>query len=394
MWTECLACARRTRRVSPGTLRPIYASGLLISGAALLLGAELLFATAAVAEIEPEEIGTVTMPPPQPHWLVTFADGAYIWDGDTGEMQGKFNISDYTSGVVIDHKREMIYVPGSYYARNTYGERTDVVTFTDFATLSPVAEVVVPTKLAAVFHRATINPVGEDFIGLYNMTPAMSVSIVDVEKQVFVAEISTPGCALVYPVTGRRFMQICGDGTLQVITLDRNGRESQRIRSEVFFDPEADPIFDYAVPMQAGWIFVSFDALVYEVTIADEISVAEPWSLLTEEDREENWHIGGHESVAYNAEKNLLLTLMHQGGEYGHEDPGTAIWGYDFANQRRGYQFDLEEPTVSIAVTADEEPLLFVVAPESRALQVRNAVTGRLLRTIKETGAPNLLQRF
>ena len=377
MRTLCYACPKRTRRVSFGTLL-------------------LLFATVTVAEIEPEELGTVTLSPPQPHWLVSLVggDGAYIWDGDTGEMQGKLNISPYTSGVVIDQKREMIDVPGSYYARRTYGERTDVVTFTDFATLSPQTEVIVPTKLAAVFHRAVINPIGEDFIGLYNMTPAMSVSIVDVAKQVFVVEISTPGCALVYPASGRRFMQICGDGTLQLITLDRDGRESQRVRSAVFFDPEDDPVFDYAVPMQAGWILVSFDAQVYEVTVADEISVAEPWSLLTEEERGENWRIGGHEAIAYNSEKDLLLTLMHQGGEYGHEDPGTEIWGYDFANRRRGYRLELEEPTTTIAVSADEEPLLFVVAPSSRALQVRTAVTGRLLRTITETGSPTLLQRF
>ncbi len=354
----------------------------------------LVLAGRATAEIEPEEMGSMTMAAPQPHWLIAISDSASIWDGDTGEMQGKVNISDYTSGVAIDRRRGLIYAPGSYYSRGTYGERTDVLVFTDLETLAPVAEVVVPTKLAAVFHRAVINPVGDDFIGLYNMTPAMSVSIVDVEKQSFVGEISTAGCALVYPAPGRRFMQICGDGTLQLITLGRDGKETARLRSEVFFDPETDPVFDYAVPKDDGWILISFAGLVYEVSIDDEITISEPWSLLTEEDEEESWRIGGHEVFAYNSAQDVLLTLMHQGGEYGHEDPGTSIWAYDYSNQRRGYQLELTEPTGTIAVSADEAPLLYVVAPEAESLEVRNAVTGRLLRTIEEAGSPYLLQRF
>ncbi len=361
---------------------------------ALLIPLLTVLAAQAVAEIEPEQMGSTTMAAPQPHWLITIGDSASIWDGDTGELQGNVNISDYTSGVAIDRERGLIYAPGSYYSRATYGERTDVLVFTDIETLAPVAEVVVPTKLAAVFHRAVINPVGTDFIGLYNMTPAMSVSIVNVENRSFVGEISTAGCALVYPAPGRRFMQICGDGTLQLITLGRDGRETDRIRSEVFFDPETDPVFDYAVPKDDGWILISFAGLVFEVSIDDEITIAEPWSLLTEEDEEDSWRIGGHEVFAYNSARDVLLTLMHQGGEYGHEDRGTSIWAYDFSNQRSGYQIELTEPTVTIAVSADEAPLLFVVAPESESLEVRNAVTGRLLRTIEEAGTPYLLQRF
>ena len=56
-------------------------------------------------------------------------------------------------------------------------------------------------------------------LAVFNMTPAQSVSIVDVRSRTFAGEISTPGCAVIMPVANRDFMMICGDGTLQLIRL-------------------------------------------------------------------------------------------------------------------------------------------------------------------------------
>ena len=85
------------------------------------------------------------------------------------------------------------------------------------------------------------------------MTPAQSVSIVDVRDRRFVAELSTPGCALIMPVEDRGFLMMCGDGTLQLVRLDRNGEESERVRGDVFFSVEEDPVFDKPVRTDAGW---------------------------------------------------------------------------------------------------------------------------------------------
>jgi methylamine dehydrogenase heavy chain len=342
------------------------------------------------ADLEPELGGVETMAKPDPHWLLTigFLGGAYIWDAQTGEMQGKLNVSDYTSAVGIDEDRGMIYVPGSYYSRGTYGDRTDVLVFNDLSTLAPVAEVEVPEKLAAVFHRAVINPVGSRYVGLYNMTPAMSVSIVDVEKREYIDEISTAGCAFVYPVSGRRFMQLCGDGTVQVISLDRNGREDGRVRSRKFFDVEEDPVFDFAVPNGDDWILISFAGLVYEVTVGDgdDIEIAEPWSILTDSDREDGWRIGGGDPMAFNAEAGVLFTLMHQGGPDTHEDDGTHVWAFDFSTRRRGYELELDAPMSSLGISQDDAPLLYITGGFPNSIAVHDAVTGHHLRTIEQAG--------
>jgi len=368
-----------TRRLTVGTLYRACSVSFL-----------LLTATAGyAADFEPELGGVETLSEPGPHWLITmgFLAGAYVWDADSGEMKGKINISDYTSAVGIDEARGMIYVPGSYYSRGTYGERSDVLVFNDLKTLSAVAEVEVPKKLAAVFHRAVINPVGDRFYGLYNMTPAMSVSIVDVEKRRFVEEISTAGCAFVYPLSGRRFMQLCGDGTVQVISLGADGKESARMRSKQFFDPDTDPVFDFAVANGDNWILVSYQGLVYEVSVGDQISVTKPWSILTDEDIEEGWRVGGSEPFAFNAATGIFFALTHQGEDDTHEDEGTHLWALDFATQRRGYTIELEEPVGVIGVSQDAQPLLYIVGGYPNTIEVHDASTGRHIRTIDEAGS-------
>ena len=66
------------------------------------------------------------------------------------------------------------------------------------------------------------------------MNPGHSVSIVDVEDRIFVDEISTPSCAVIMPVAENDFLQVCGDGTLQLIQLDLSGFQQNRERSAVF----------------------------------------------------------------------------------------------------------------------------------------------------------------
>lgn len=363
----------------------------------VLAGLSMMASLGSVmAEVAGEQPSVATMSDPQPHWFILNGGmGAYVFDGDTGEMQGKLNTSFYTAAVRPDMKREMVYVPASYYSRGNYGERTDVIVFNDFETLGPVAEVVIPNKLAAIGHQGMNNLIGGRFLGAFNLAPGMSVSIVDVQTRTFIAEISTAGCAMVFPVPERRFMQICADGTLQLITLDRRGAEAARTRSDTFFDLDEDPVFDYAVPSADGWILVSFEGMVREVTFDDGIEIGEPWSLLTEEDAGEKWRIGGNQPMAFNEATGTLLTLMHQGEKDTHEDSGTEIWGFDISTKRRGYRLKLEAEASGINVTRDEDPLMFIMSSLPRTVLVHNARTGRLLRTIEEAGIfSSQIQRF
>src|SRR5262245_19092316 len=356
-----------------------------------------------IADFTPEQASSAKLGAPTPHWfLVMDFLGANVFDADNGDMLGKVHTSDYTSALAVDQQRGFIYVPGSYYSRSRYGDRTDVVVFNRIDTLSPAREVAIPNKLAAAGNGGTTDLIGGRFLGVYNMTPAMSVSIVDVEQSKFVTEIATAGSAMVYPVASggsgtNAFMQICGDGTLQLLRLDANGQESSRARSAKFFDIDKDPVYDYASRSKDGWMLVSFAGQVFEARIGNAVEVSKPWSLFTDAERAENWRIGGRQPFAYNAETQTLFALVHQGKPdiQSHEHDGTEVWAFDVRSQRRGYKIELKDtksPTLN--VTADAKPLLLVVTRDRKVL-VYDALKGRLERTINDAGfVPGTIQRF
>ena len=330
---------------------------------------------------------------PTPHWFTVRGwPTAYLIDGDAAEVQGTLTLSMFSPALAPDLERNRIYAYGSFYTRTYYGERTDVVLFFDATTMLPVTEVEIPAKSAGIGHSGMIGLVNDRFLGVWNITPAMSVSIVDVEDEEFVTEISTAGCAMVYPIEDG-FLMPCGDGTLQYITLNRSGEEASRVRSEVFFDVEKDAIFDYAVPTADGWMFLSFDGQVFTAGIDDgEVVVSEPWSIFQpaaedEESPDEGWRIGGRQPFAYNAATGVLVTLMHEGGgQETFEDPGTEIWGFNVNTQRRGYRLVLpeEDMATGVQLTADAEPLLLVAPDESNTLGIYEGTSGRLLREVPE----------
>ena len=87
--------------------------------------------------------------------------------------------------------RPEFYLAETFYSRGSRGDRTDVVTIYDLATLAPVGEVGIPPK-RAINTLATANVALSDddrFLAVFNMTPATSLSIVDVQQRAFVAEM-------------------------------------------------------------------------------------------------------------------------------------------------------------------------------------------------------------
>jgi methylamine dehydrogenase heavy chain len=315
--------------------------------------------------------------------------------------------------------RPEIYVPETHYSRGSRGERTDVLTFYDGATLAPVAEVVLPPKRAhsgvPVAHAALSDD--EHFAAVFNLTPATSLSIVDIRARRFGSEIATPGCSLVYAAGPRRFAQLCMDGAMFLVTIDDEGREVERLRSEPFFDPESDPVTEKAVRWGDRWHFVSFEGFVHPVVVSGaEPRFEERWSLLTDADRDDSWRIGGSQHLAVHRATGRLYSLMHQGGTDTHKDPGSEIWVYDLATRQRLQRIELESPGLTylgqpieggprwgwlvdwivswifeavpemgidaIAVTQDAEPRLVTVGRFSGGVAAYDALSGEFLRRV------------
>ena len=92
-------------------------------------------------------------------------------------------------------------------------------------------------------HNAGVTPDGRYFLS-FNMAPATTVSIIDVKKsRTYLADVETPGCALVFP-SAPRFSMICANGSLRTVSFDEEG-EAESVLSQSFFDAQQDPVFEH-----------------------------------------------------------------------------------------------------------------------------------------------------
>jgi len=380
--------------MSPRTL----VAGLIFGGASLAVNA------AAPPPLQAEQPHAEKLGAPTPHWLFVtdtnflgYLDGkVYLFDGDSGAMLGMLSVGAYANAVEIAPDASALYVPEIYYSRGTRGERTEVVTTYGMTELQPTGEVLIPPQRATGLPHRAYQGMTDDgrFVLVNNMTPATSVSVVDVTAQKFVTEIEISGCNLIYPTGNRSFVSLCGDGTLQRVALDEAGNLAARSRTAKFFDPDKDPITEKASRAGDTWYFVSFNGQIYPVVIKpDSVVPGKPWSLFSAAERKDNWKVGGGQFNAAHAALGRLYVAVHQGPPYGHKDPGTQVWVYDLAKRVGIARIPLENPASNIAVTKDTKPLLVTDDPATASIDVYDALTGDLLRTIAGPPAtPSFIQ--
>lgn len=348
----------------------------------------LCVAGIATAQISPEEITVETMPDPGPNWFISKTrSGGYIFDATSGEMQGLLSLSVYTPAVTHYPERREFYAAESYLSRGVRGERTDIVAIYDYENLSPIAEIEIPNHMARLAVRGHLGLMNNGrHLAVLNMNPGHSVSIVDVQDRIFVYEISTPGCAVIMPVDDSDFMQICGDGTLQLIQLDISGFEQNRVRSDVFFNVIEDAIFDRTVRSDEGWHLISHGGKLFEAqAVNGEITISEGWHI--QQEGEEDWRPGGgNEMIAAHQASGLVYVAMHQGPVDTHHVPGTEIWVLHADSQRRVHRLELDSAANSILVTQEDNPKL-IVAGEDGTTNVFDAISFTHERSISAPGA-------
>ncbi len=352
-----------------------------------------------------EEWGTTVLPEAGPHWVyvldVAFdnliASRINIYDGDTGKFLGVVH-SGYVPNLLLSPDKSELYVDETYYSRGTHGDRIDVLSIYDAKTLERTGEVILPEGRALLVPKlpaAVLSPDGR-FVLSYNMAPATSVSLVDIEARKYVGEIASPGCALVYPTGDRSFSMLCPDGSLVDISYDEKGK-AEIAQNEPFFDSETDPVFGHgAFDVADGkGFFVSYDGMLYEIGIENgRTRMTDKWSILSEADRSEGWRPGGWQLMDYQPDLGLLFLLVHKGPKWTHKWPGEEIWVFDPKTNSRVARFTLEEPAITLMVTRDENPLLLTLT-DTGTVGVLDPATGEQKRKIEGTGVtPFLLQAF
>lgn len=337
-----------------------------------------------------------------PHWLwvydtnfISFVDGrTHLVDGDTGHYFGSLNTGYVHTRLNLPRHYREIYSAETYYSRHTGGTRTDLVRIYDPINLSLIEEIKIPNKRATTIPRMTNTGISDDdrFMAISNITPATSVSIVDLEKRKFVGEIPVPGCTLAVPAGDRRFLSLCSNGSVATFSLDGEGKLDELRHSKPFFDLDKDPITENGVRNGDTLLFPSVEGLLYSIDVSGrEIKIAKPWSLLDEKDRAAGWRTGGMQQIAVNGPHARLYAIMHQGTADTYEHPGPEIWVYDLKKKQRIQRIRTKRIAVSIHVSPDDQPLLFSLPDTENTLDIYDALSGEHLREVKELGVTPVL---
>jgi methylamine dehydrogenase heavy chain len=368
----------------------------------LLRAALLSFATCtpllAAAPLPAEHLTVASLPPNNPHRIYVLDEAfeneidarVHLFDGDTYRRLGQID-AGFNPGVNLSPDGKTTVVGTTYFSRGSRGTRTDVVEFTDNATLSTTHEIVLPSKRAITLPTYFNLAYSSDshFLYVSYVTPAASFGVLDPAKSTVLDEIDTAGCVLVIPSGPNRVSSLCESGRLLTVTLDAQGHEASRALSDAFFDPDRDPVFVQGVPLTDGFAFLSFLGDVHEVDFSGaQPAFRKPWSLVTAAEKG-NWRPGGMQVGAIHRHLGKLFVPMHRGGEGSHKEGGTEIWVFDMKTHQRVARWPLAPlklaKVLAVQVSQDEAPLLFAATDHSD-VAVFDALTGQLRHVEKQLG--------
>ena len=320
--------------------------------------------------------------------VVSILDGrAAIVDvmaADTN-LKGQIPVAQFGT-VIASSKRAEIYTGDTFYSRLTRGERTDVVTIWDKATLAPKGEIALPGNKRGqmVTIKNSFQLVNdENWLLVFGFTPGASVYVVDLEARKVINEVSIPGCSMMYPTGQRSFSTLCADGTLSTITLDAAGQATTTVTSpKPVNDLDQDPMF--MMPAMVGrtaW-FVTFKGQLHGFDFSGAAARdLGTFSLGTAPGAAPEWRPGGWQVVTSDKAGRVYVLMNPNGRDGSHKDGGSDVWVMDPVKRVLVQRIALETPGVSIEATRQTQPRL-VVSRVDGVLDVYDVASGKLERSL------------
>ncbi len=318
----------------------------------------------------------------------------YVLDGSTGALEGMFNQAYWPNFAVSPNGTEL-YAVDSYWDKHTRGKRSDYIVVRDARTLEVKEDISIPIgRLLIVSKKYNFDVTPDGRYGLtYNLAPTTSVAVTDLKAQKYVGAVATPGCGLIFAQAPDRFSSLCADGSIITATFDEAATASIK-RADNVFDAKNDPAFEHSAWDKKNRMLylITYHGDVIPVSLAgDQASPAPKWSLTTAAERAAGWLPGGWQVSHVHASDHRLAVLMHQGRFWTHKEPGHEVWVFDAASGKRLRRIRLVEPSQSVAISPDNDPLIYTISDSARICAYR-AATGQLVYRTKPVGtSPQLL---
>lgn len=310
-------------------------------------------------------------------------------DIDTGEFKGMLSAGQFAT-LSYSLKRQKFYVGETVHSRGNRGTREDLVAVYDFAHLKLQKDIVLQPKRSnsVTLKNSTAVTADDRFLLVFNMSPATSVTVIDLDTESIVNEFDAPGCYLMYPDLQGDFFMLCGNGSLLAVDLDDTGQVVASTVSPTFNDIDKDPLSEKASLVGDSWYFVTYAGEVQPIKVSgDKPEILPRWWTTSTAERAENWRPAGWHGTAGSghADGLLWIAMTPKGYPGSHKDPATEVWLFDTKKQSRLARFPLKTPAISIGVTGAAEPRLVVANVES-ALDIYDGRTGKHVNTIRGIG--------
>jgi methylamine dehydrogenase heavy chain len=318
----------------------------------------------------------------------------YILDGTTGRIEGMFNQAYWPNFAVSPDGTEL-YAVDSYWEKHTRGKRSDYIVVRDARTLEVKEDIPLPAgRLLIVSKKYNFDVTPDGRYGLtYNLAPQTAVTVTDLKARKSVGAIGIPGCGLIFAQAPNRFSTLCADGAIVTVTFDESAAATIKRAAQVF-DAKNDPAFEHSAWDKRNQMLylVTYHGNVVPVSLAaDQAAGGAAWPLTTGAERAAGWLPGGWQVSHFHSASRRLYVLMHQGHYWTHKNSGTEVWEFDAATGKRLKRIKLPEPSQSVAVSQDADPLLYAIGDSERVCGLRVA-TGKLLYRTEPLGfTPQLL---
>ncbi|MFT5482767.1 MAG: methylamine dehydrogenase heavy chain [Halieaceae bacterium] len=312
-------------------------------------------------------------------------------DGDTlpEQIKGTFNVS-MIGNFTQSAKRSEFYATETFHTRGTRGNRIDVVTIWDQATLAVEAEVVLPKpeRFMGMPQRYTMLVLNDDkWLAIANFGPATSVTLIDLDSREIINQIPTPGCIFNYPTGKRGFSSLCADGRFMSLELDAKGQVVKQVRTDSFFSSDDSPIYDHAALVGDTLYFPSIAGLMFPVDVSGTVAqIGEPWNLVPEAERAQNWAPGGLGLIAKDDQGRVYIIMHSDAKDGSYQGGGPEVWVFDPVKKQRVKRISLKAWGLSLGVSRGENPRLMVLNPTDMSLEMYNSETGEFIKTITGFG--------
>ena len=347
-----------------------------------------------------EQLDVATLKPQYPHRFfamnVDSDVGVKILNGDTLEVEGLIPAASL-SVFMQDPKGRYFYVCETIWSHGNRGTRDDMVSVYDSRTLNLLTEIKLPlgrVMVDSIAHGCELSADGK-YAYVYNMQPASSMTVVNLEQRKVAFTLELPGCALAFAWGDSGFSALCGDGTIATVPISASGKAGSVSHTAKFFEPDSDPIFgESLIDASTGRaFFISYTGLIYPAQLSEHPSIDKPWSLqaaagfavASTSMHELAWRPGGLGVMAWHKATHRLYVLMHPGTHFTEKVPGTEIWVVDTDSRKVLNRIQLSEPANTVAISQDEQPVLYTLTsdggivtydPESGQRRMKAATRG------------------